>query len=80
VEVLNGGMLKAKRGRPSSDPPEERLNGESHFIERKKRCLLPVLCAKKFQQEKIYYCKTCSKKPFLHSDKCFELCHMLKSF
>jgi hypothetical protein len=30
-------MQKAKQGRPSSGPPEERLNGEPRFIERKEK-------------------------------------------
>jgi hypothetical protein len=30
-------MQKAKRGRPSSGPPDETLNGEPHFIETKEQ-------------------------------------------
>jgi hypothetical protein len=33
----SGRLHKAKRGRPCSGPPEERLNGEPHFIERKEK-------------------------------------------
>jgi hypothetical protein len=35
--TTSGRKQKTKRGRPCSGPPEERLNGEPHFIERKEK-------------------------------------------
>jgi hypothetical protein len=76
----SGRLHKAKRGRPCSGPPEERLNGEPHFIERKEEgSSACVVCkANKLRKETIYYYKRCSKRPFLHPDKCFELYHTVK--
>jgi hypothetical protein len=62
----SGRMQKAKRGRPSSGPPEERLNGDPHIIEAKEnRPGACVMCkANKLQKETIYYCKIRSKSHF----------------
>jgi hypothetical protein len=78
----SGRLHQAKRGRPCSGPPEEMLNGEPHFTERKEKgSSACVVCkANRLLKEIMYYCKTCSKKPFLHPDKCFELYHTVKGF
>jgi hypothetical protein len=68
----SGEMQKAMQGRPFSGPPDKILNGEPHFIERKEKGspLCAVSKSNKLLKETTYYCKTCSKKPFLHPDKC----------
>jgi hypothetical protein len=47
----------AKRGRPSSGPPDERLNGEPHFMERKEEGSADWLRVRQrnWQKETIYY-------------------------
>jgi hypothetical protein len=39
-------MQKAKWGRPTRSPPEERLNGEPHFAERKEMGAHCLCCVK----------------------------------
>jgi hypothetical protein len=59
-------MQKAEQGRPSSSLHDEWLNGETHFIDKKERGFITsaIIKANKLQKETIYYCKTCSEKPF----------------
>jgi hypothetical protein len=76
------GLQEDKQSRPSSSPHDERLNGKPHFMDRKEKGSLPCVICKvnKLRKETIYYCKTCSKRPFLHPDNCFELYHTVKGF
>lgn len=71
-----------KRGRPAQGPPNQRLDGKPHFMDRKekgsKKC---VVCASHgLRKETIYFCKTCAATPALHPDKCFEQYHTLTNF
>jgi hypothetical protein len=56
----SGGMQKAKQGRLSSAPPDERLNGEPLFVGERKMGQLLVLCGKQTAERNstVYYCKT----------------------
>ena len=65
-----------KQGRPSLANDRERLCRAPHFITNagsghNKICMVGSTC----QQQKItvYYCETCSRKPGLHSGKCFKI-------
>jgi hypothetical protein len=42
--TTSGKMQKATQGRPSNGPPEERLIGDPHFIERKKKGVCCLNC------------------------------------
>lgn len=71
-----------KRGRPAEGPPQQRLDGRQHFMDRREKgsskC---VVCTKSgLRREKIYYCKTCAAQPPLHPDKCFEQYHTVPNF
>lgn len=70
-----------KRGRPPTGPPEERLSNTPHFMDRKEkgagRCFICKI--NNVRRETIYFCKTCTDKPFLHPDKCFERYHTVKN-
>jgi hypothetical protein len=72
---------RAKWNIPYSGLPDEELNVELHLIERKQKGSAACVMCKlsKLQKETVYYCKTCSKKPFLHpGNKCFELYHTVR--
>ncbi|XP_046676103.1 protein bric-a-brac 1-like isoform X1 [Homalodisca vitripennis] len=65
------------RGLLAQEEPGERYDGKPHFLlkrgKRGRRCL--VCLEKKIRKETVYFCKTCTKKPSLHPDICFELYH-----
>lgn len=67
-----------KRGRPAQGPPEQRLNGSQHFMDKREngkrtRC---VVCFKRGERkETVYFCKSCVTKPGLHPENCFEAYH-----
>jgi len=65
---------------------EERLNNNPHFIyanekSNSKDC---AVCSnrkvKGRRRETVFYCKTCSRKPGLHPEECFEKYHTLKKY
>jgi hypothetical protein len=79
--TLSGQIEKQTPGRPIQGPPDERLTGR-HFMRRKEkgkgRC---VVCQnKRKRKEAIYFCNTCTRKPYLHPDTCFQTYHTCKHY
>ena len=67
-----------KRGRPSSEDDQERLQKIPHFIVNSGRgCtkLFMVCNIKEVCKMTVYHCETCSQKPGLHLGKCFKDYH-----
>jgi hypothetical protein len=63
--------VEAEQGRPSSGLHEERLNSERHFSDRKERVVASEMCkGKKLWKEAMYLCEACSRKLFIHAEKC----------
>lgn len=82
-------MAFRKQGRPSEGavfrgPQNERLNGIPHFMDRRDQgsgAFPCVVCRAKNQRKcTIYYCDTCTTKPYLHPDKCFQIYHTKEHF
>ncbi|XP_054257303.1 uncharacterized protein LOC128982371 [Macrosteles quadrilineatus] len=81
-EKLANRPIARKRGRPVYGPPNQRLDGNPHFMDRKEkganRC---VVCFKNGRRrETIYFCKTCDSRPALHPDTCFEQFHTMAEY
>lgn len=79
--ATTGRKEKGKRGRPSSGPPEQRLDGKPHFIGKRDkgsgRCFVCHQMGKR--KETMYFCKTCDKQTYLHPDICFQVYHTQKN-
>lgn len=76
---------KAFQARPKQilgGPSNERLNGMPHFIDRSGvKSLACVVCRAQGQRKcTIYFCETCTQKPYLHPDKCFKTYHTQEKF
>ena len=73
------GNIRRQLTRPSRDG-EERFQGR-HYIERghsRRRC---IVCSTPTQRhDTLYFCKTCTNKPALHIDICFEHYHELINY
>jgi hypothetical protein len=75
-----------KRGRPSTSDQEELLNNKPHFMyaNEKSNTKDCAVCSnrevKGGRTETVFYCKTCSRKPGLHPEECFEKYHTLKKY
>ena len=57
-----------------------RLNGIPHFMERREQGTGAFPCVICNAKKQIYYCKTCTVKPYLHPDSCFEIYHTVQDF
>lgn len=75
-----------KRGRPSTQDTEDRLNGKPHFVMKNesnstKDC---AVCSnrkiKGQRRETAYFCETCPRKPGLHPGVCFKKFHTMKKY
>ena len=73
------GSQMSKRGRPSSGPPEERLNGRFHTIEhRDNQSRDCKVCSNRKagqRRETRFFCGTCTDRPALHPNPCFNVYH-----
>lgn len=100
--VINGLLINwdrsavsVRRGRKISNPLDDRLSGNIHFLgqfedkSHKPNCavcsILPSSCTKKGKgackrKQTTYYCKTCIDQPPLCVIECFEIYHTVKNY
>ena len=78
--------LSRKRGRPSTQDTEERLNRKPHFVMKNEGNSTKdgAVCSnrklKGQRRETVYFRKTCTRKPGLHPGTCLKNYHTLEKY